>query len=86
MSPTLEDGNYILTKKPRTPRAGFIYTIDHMDLGLIVKRLTEIDGDYFHFSGDNKASNSGALLGRVTKDRIVGRAFLHIGRGKIRWL
>jgi len=83
MLPALEDGDYIVIKKPRRYASGFIYVIDHMDLGIIVKRLTEIDGEYLHFSGDNKASTPDALLGRVTKDRIIGRAVLRIGRGKI---
>lgn len=83
MSPTLEDGDYVLTIKPRSIRPGLIYVINHSDLGRIVKRCSGQDGDRYTFSGDNPAS-SDSIIGRVDPARIVGRALLRIHQGRIR--
>ena len=78
MSPTLEDGDYILIKKPRSLRPGFIYVVNHIDLGLIVKRLEAIENQSAVFSGDNPASLSDTLLGKVDVRRITGCAVLAV--------
>ena len=39
MSPTLNDGEILLSKRPHLIKVGFIYVINHTDLGVIVKRL-----------------------------------------------
>lgn len=80
MSPTLFDGDYVLTKKPRSLRPGFIYTINHIDLGLIVKRLDQMKEDNCIFIGDNPNSLSDTVLGSVSPDRVIGQAFLVITR------
>ena len=75
MSPTLEDGDYIITKKPRLYRAGLIYVINHIDLGRIVKRLQDTKHDKCFFIGDNpKASTPSSLIYAVDKARVVGQA------------
>ena len=58
MSPTLMDGDYVLTKKikPRSLRPGLIYVVDHSDLGRIIKRLKHIQNDLCIFEGDNQKS------------------------------
>ena len=82
MSPTLEDGDYVLTIKPRSIRPGLIYVINHSDLGRIVKRCSGQDGNRYTFSGDNPAS-SDSIIGRVEPARIVGRAFLRLSDSRI---
>jgi len=63
MSPTLEDGDYVITKKPRLYRAGLIYVINHIDLGRIIKRLQDTKHDRCFFIGDNpKASTASQPL------------------------
>jgi len=80
MSPTLEDGDYVITKKPRLYRAGLLYVINHIDLGRIIKRLERTEGDKCFFIGDNpKASTPPSLIGSVEQNRIVGQVFLVIG-------
>jgi len=80
MSPTLEDGDYVITKKPRQYQAGLIYVINHSDLGRILKRLEHIDNKRYFFSGDNpKASTPASLIGAVDQTRIVGQLWLIIG-------
>ena len=80
MSPTLEDGDYVVTKKPRLFKAGLIYVINHIDLGRIIKRLQGSENDRFHFVGDNpNASTPSRLIGSVESERIVGQVIYVIG-------
>jgi nickel-type superoxide dismutase maturation protease len=80
MSPTLEDGDYVLTKKPRLFQAGLIYVIEHIDLGRIIKRLERIEDKCCFFTGDNpKASTPSSLIGAVERERITGQVLWIIG-------
>ena len=80
MSPTLEDGDYVIIKKPRHIRAGLLYVINHIDLGRIIKRLQDTKHDRFYFIGDNpKSSTPSSLIGAVEKDRMIGQVILVIG-------
>ena len=73
MSPTLHDGDYVITKKPRRLQAGLIYVINHSDLGRIIKRLGDIKHDRCYFVGDNPASTPSTVIGAVEKPRIIGQ-------------
>jgi len=85
MLPTLEDGDYVITKKPRLFQAGLLYVINHSDLGRIIKRLEKFEGDKFFFVGDNvQASTPAGLIGAVEADRIVGQVIKIIGPKGIR--
>ena len=84
MSPALRDGDYIVTKKPRSYRPGFIYVINHSDLGQIVKRLSAVEKDRYLFKGDNQASTPSSIIAPVSADRIIGRALWVIGPSGIR--
>lgn len=80
MSPTLEDGDYVITKKPRLYKAGLIYVINHIDLGRIIKRLQDTKHSKCFFIGDNpKASTPSSIIGAVDKDRVIGQIILVIG-------
>ena len=80
MSPTLEDGDYVITKKPRRYQAGLIYVINHIDLGRIIKRLQDTKQDRCFFIGDNpKASTPTSLIGAVERERIIGQVIWVIG-------
>ena len=61
MEPTLKSGDYLLTIKPRTFRAGLIYVMDHERYGRIVKRLYAISNDMASFSSDNPDGSSGHI-------------------------
>lgn len=78
MSPTLNDGDYILTIKPRTFRAGFIYVLQHDRMGRIIKRLSEDTAEGFLFEGDNAGSSSSDKIGLIKRDQITGRAIFAI--------
>ena len=80
MSPALEDGDYVITKKPRLFQAGLIYVINHSDLGRIIKRLQDIKHDLCFFIGDNpKVSTPSSLMGAVERERIIGQVIWVIG-------
>ena len=80
MSPALEDGDITITIKARSLRPGFIYVINHSDLGRIIKRLgSEVDGR-FPLSGDNPKSTPPAILGTVEPARISRRVIAAYGR------
>ena len=63
MQPVLNDGDYILTYKPRKIHAGLIYILRHVDHGKIVKRITRLEID-ISMSDDSETNNSEAdILG-----------------------
>ncbi len=87
MSPTLEDGDYVVTKKPRrqsnlTP--GLIYVINHGELGRIIKRLGDTKHDRCYFIGDNPSSTPSTIIGAVERKRVVGQLVLVIGKSGLR--
>jgi len=84
MSPTLQDGDYVITKKPRQLMAGLIYVINHSDLGRIVKRLGDTKHDRCYFIGDNPTSTPSSVIGAVEKSRVIGQVILIIGSSGIR--
>ncbi len=86
MSPALESGDYIITIKPRTLRAGLIYVINHSDLGRIVKRIERIDNGRVIAAGDNPGSTPSAVIGPIESHRVAGRAFVRISKSGISFL
>ena len=87
MTPTLFDGDILITTKPRALRAGLIYVINHSDLGRIVKRLKSLDErGRAELSGDNPASTPSVLMGTVEPSRVVGQARFVFGKSGVRKL
>ena len=84
MSPTLEDGDYVMTKKPRRLAPGLIYVINHSELGRIVKRLGDTKHDRCFFIGDNPSSTPSTIIGAVEQARVVGQVILVIGKSGLR--
>jgi len=74
MTPTLNDGDYIITLKPRTYRAGLIYVMRHERYGRIVKRAASIHENTVHFKSDNPEGSSG----QITLEHITARAWLAV--------
>jgi len=86
MSPALNNGDYVITKKPRSFKPGFIYVIDHIDLGRIIKRLDRIENDHLMFSGDNPKSTPGAVLAPVAPERVTALAWFVISHNGLQRL
>ena len=74
MAPTLNAGDYLLTIKPRTFRAGLIYVMEHERHGRIVKRLTRVNADMASYESDNPEGSSG----EIATAKITSRAWLAI--------
>ena len=87
MSPTLEDGDYVLIRKPRRQRKltlGLIYVINHSELGRIIKRLGDMKHDRCFFIGDNPSSTPSTVIGAVESSRVIGQVIWVIGKSGTR--
>ena len=87
MSPTLEDGDYVLIRKPRRQRKltlGLIYVINHSELGRIIKRLGDMKHDRCFFIGDNPSSTPSTVIGAVESSRVIGQVILAVGKSGTR--
>ena len=87
MSPTLEDGDYVLIRKPRRQRKltlGLIYVINHSELGRIIKRLSDMKHDRCYFIGDNPSSTPSTVIGAVESSRVIGQVILAVGKSGTR--
>lgn len=83
MSPSLYDGDFIVSFKGRLRRfkAGDIVVAQHSLYGVIVKRIKEVyPTDSFALMGDNPASTSTEQMGTIEKNAIIGRVVFHIRR------
>lgn len=86
MAPALSDGDFVVTIKPRSFRPGYIYVVNHSDLGRIIKRLDRLENDRLIFSGDNKASTPSSIIAPVEKDRVDGRAVIAVKKSGLKRL
>lgn len=86
MSPTLNSGDYVLTLKPRRIAAGFIYVVEHSDIGRIIKRLERVENGRAILKGDNPGSAPSSVMASVSLDRLSGRAVLAITKTGLKWL
>ena len=87
MSPTLEDGDYVLIRKPPRQRKltlGLIYVINHSELGRIIKRLGDMKHDRCFFIGDNPSSTPSTVIGAVESSRVIGQVILAVGKSGTR--
>ncbi|MEP1230343.1 MAG: S24/S26 family peptidase [Litorimonas sp.] len=74
MMPVLNDGDYVMTRKPRTPRAGFIYVLKHHEHGKIIKRIDRLDHETVWYKSDNPNGS----CGDISVDKVTARAWLAI--------
>lgn len=84
MLPALNDGDYVVTTKPRSFRPGSIYVVNHLDLGQIIKRLIQVDENRLIFSGDNPDSTPSSVIAPVSPDRVLGQVRFVIGKTGIK--
>ena len=87
MQPVLNNGDYILTYKPRKIHAGLIYILRHADHGKIVKRIERLEIDVSgmkiaHYLSDNPQGSAGV----IAQSDIIARAWLAVTPKGIRRL
>jgi len=85
MAPTLRDGDFVVAVSARwwgRPRRGDIVLGEHAELGLIIKRVADVDGQgRLTLAGDNPFSRESALLGSLPASAVWGRAVLRVAPG-----
>ena len=74
MTPTLNDGDYIIITKPRSIKPGFIYVLRHDRLGRMVKRLSRLESGFCYWAGDSVESTASDKIGSTPKSLIIGQA------------
>lgn len=83
MSPTLKDGDYVLTSqipyKIRGPNVNDIVVIK-IDNKYLIKRIARIlnNGSYFVLGDNQKASKDSRHFGPIKREQIVGKVILTI--------
>lgn len=81
MAPTFSDGDFVIALSDdvcaRPPALGSVVIIRHPGLGLLVKRVLEVDNEgRVKVGGDNPMSVSSRELGRFESSQIFGRVLL----------
>ena len=72
MSPTLGDGDFVITKKKHPLSVGKVVIIEHPELGRIIKRIVSLDGKGgFLVSGDNYNTTPTEIIGLVNERSIT---------------
>ncbi len=91
MAPTVQDGDYVVGRRPsrrRPLRIGDIVVLEHPYYGRMVKRVRSLDaaGGTVEVRGDNAASVAGIDIGPVPQAQILQRAWLCISPRGVRRL
>ncbi|GAB3485028.1 S24/S26 family peptidase [Marinomonas epiphytica] len=84
MSPTLMDGDYVLTARwYRRLKVGQIVVIDHALYGVMVKKILHVapDGQLW-LGGENPQSLLSERIGWVSPRRVLGKVLTHFGKTK----
>ncbi len=84
MSPSYREGDYVLSVSSRwfKPQTGDCIVFTNRLHGLLLKKIArETDGGFF-VEGTHPLSTDSRSIGLVTRDMIVGKVVLKLGRGK----
>ena len=78
MSPTLKEGQEVLTFNWGKPKAGDVVVIKHNDKKMI-KRIKKMEEDKFFVKGDNeKESTDSRHFGPVDQSQILGKVLYYL--------
>lgn len=83
MAPTFSDGDFVVALSDdvcaRPPALGAVVIVRHPRLGLLVKRVLDVDSEgRVKVGGDNPMSTSSRDLGRFESSQVLGRVLLRI--------
>lgn len=78
MSPALEHGDFVITKKPRRFTPGSFYVFDHPKYGRMVKRLVSETDLGLTFEGLNARSTSTDKIGLISAETVKAQAVWRI--------
>lgn len=85
MSPVYQAGDYVISLAPRVLsidiielHVGNIVVVHHPGLGVIVKRIAQMQYGQIKLEGANSYSASSSSMGWVDDDCVIGRVVWHI--------
>lgn len=89
MLPLYCSGDYVLSchltvlgLRWLTLRTGDRVVVKHAELGLLVKRVHQINGERYLLVGENNTSYSTEAMGWVRRQQLVGKVIAHIASKK----
>ncbi len=79
MEPTLSDGDYVvaITKWWR-PRKDKLAVVNHPDLGILIKRVSQCLKDSYRLTSDHPAGADAATIGAISKQQMIGEVVFSI--------
>lgn len=82
MVPTYAPGDLVVVRRDAHPSIGEVAAYRHPELGIVIHRIVDREGERFRFQGDHNDFRDSYL---PTESEIVGTAWLHVP-GMGRWL
>lgn len=87
MEPYCEEGDFVLSVPYifSHPKVGDIAVLRHPQEGIVmVKRITNVKGDWYWVEGDNKLESSDSReFGWISREHILGKAYI-VGKPRTR--
>ena len=78
MEPALPRDSFAVFWRAKQPRAGDIVLADHPEFGRIIKKVIAVENGKLSLAGTSAESTPAARLGRIGKDRVLGRLLFKI--------
>ena len=78
MSPEIQNNSYVVTRKLKTYNTDDIVAIKDHKVGMVIKRVKEIDDNYFTVESINKQYSSITSEMKFQYDDILGKVILKL--------
>ena len=78
MSPEIQNNSYVVTTKLKTYNTNDIVAIKDNKIGMVIKRVKEIDDNYFTVESINKQYSSITSEMKFQYDDILGKVILKL--------
>ena len=78
MEPALPPDSFAVFWRAKKPKSGDIVLADHPELGRIIKKVVAVENGMLALAGAAAESTSTARLGRISKDRVLGRLVFRV--------
>lgn len=78
MSPEIQNNSYVVTRKFKSYNPNDIVAINNDKIGLVIKRIKDIDDNYLTVESINKQYNSITSEMKFLYDDILGKVILRL--------
>ena len=78
MSPEIQNNSYVVTRKLKNYKTNDIVAIKDYKIGMVIKRVKEIDDNYFTVESINKQYSSITSEMKFLYDDILGKVILKL--------